>query len=110
MKSVFASVALVMAVTMSGCGKSPTTSKLTQVYKREIIDYQNACRDRDEQCRAIEELEKLDLALPETERERAHTEIARLEEYRRQLNEDIEHQALRLAEAQTAWVHAKDKK
>ena len=79
--------------------KSSTISKLTQIYKRETIDYQNACRDRDEQYRVIEEVEKLDLALPETELEKAHTEIARLEEYRQRLNEDIEHQALRLAEA-----------
>ncbi len=109
MKSIFAALALVMAAILPGCRKSTTPEKLTDIYQRETSDYQTACQDRDEQDRVIEELERLDLALPAADREQAHTEIAKLEELRRRLNENIEHQAVRLAETKTALAQANEK-
>ena len=94
-----------------GCGneaarKSPTTAELTRIVERQTIHYQDACQDRDEQNRVIDELEKLDRAAPAAERAKAEREIAQLEEFRQRLAKEVEQQAQLVAEAKQMLAEA----
>jgi hypothetical protein len=95
----------------AGCGKdaarmSPPTAELTRIVERQTIHLQDACRDRDEQNRVIDELEKLDRAAPAAERAKAEREIAQLEEFRRRLDKAVEQQAQLVEEAKKMLAEA----
>ena len=114
MKLLCAFTAMVLTGTLLGCEretapKPPTVAELTQIYLHEQVDCQNACQDRDGQQKVIEELEKLDFASPVAKQEMSHAEIAKLEEYRTRLNEDVEQRAIRVANAKQAMDEAKVK-
>jgi hypothetical protein len=110
MKLSYPLSALALAATV-GCGNeavriSPTTAELTRIVERQTIHLQDACRDRDEQNRVIDELEKLDRAAPAAERATAEREIAQLEEFRRRLDKAVEQQAQLVAEAKKMLAEA----
>jgi hypothetical protein len=103
-KSFFPFVALAAMVTFPGCGNTtrplpPPVPDPSQTYESETGDYQKISEDRDEQERVIDQLENLDRALPPDMQERAYIEIAKLEEFRGRLCQEVERHALRVSEA-----------
>ena len=103
-KSFFSFVALATMATFPGCSKAirpmpPPIPEPTQTYERETVEYQKISEDRDEQERVIDQLENLDRALPPDMQERAYIEIAKLEEFRGRLCQEVERHALRVSEA-----------
>jgi hypothetical protein len=96
LKSLVPVVALATMVTFPGC------SKAIHTYERETVEYQKISEDRDEQERVIDQLEKLDRALPPNKQERAYIEIAKLEEFRGRLCQQVERHALRVSKAKKA--------
>ena len=106
-KSFVLLVALAAIATLPGCGEAtrpmpPPVPDPTQVYERETVEYQKINEDRDEQERVIDQLENLDRALPSDLQERAYIEIAKLEEFRGRLCQEVERHALRVSEAKKA--------
>jgi|GraSoiStandDraft_4_1057263.scaffolds.fasta_scaffold266628_2 hypothetical protein len=114
-KSFFPLVALATMATFPGCGKAtrptpPPVPDPTQTYERETVEYQKISEDRDEQERVIDQLENLDRALPSDMQERAYIEIAKLEEFRGRLCQEVERHALRVSEAKKATDRGQAKK
>jgi hypothetical protein len=114
-KSIFPFVALATMATIPGCGKAtrtlpPPVSDPTQVYERETVEYQKISDDRDEQERVIDQLENLDRALPPDMQERAYIEIAKLEEFRGRLCQELERHALRVSDAKQTMDRGQAKK
>jgi hypothetical protein len=111
MKSIVVFSGLVVAATLLGCApKTSTKTELTQIYDREKSEYERTCQNRDEQVRVIEELEKLDRAMPASDQKKPQAEIEQLEALREKLNEEVKQQAVRVASAKHALDEIRDQK
>ena len=113
MKFIFPFGVLAIVVTM-GCGNGvknpPTTAELSQIVERESNHYQNACQDRNQQDRVIDELEKLDRTVSAGANANSEAEIEQLEDYRHRLDKEVEQQAQLVADAKKMLEEVSAKK